>query len=67
VVVVINRFARPKVNCLADHIMLARLLSYLSFQDWRELFTVSKEIRTMLSGSRFLREEVLERFFGTGV
>ncbi|KAK7049882.1 hypothetical protein VNI00_005312 [Paramarasmius palmivorus] len=47
---------------LSDPSRLSSLLQHLAFSDWCNLFSVSKEIRSMLEQNELLREEVLERY-----
>lgn len=54
----------PLVKHLSEPSLLAALLNELSFPEWMALWSLSKEVRTMLEQVRELREEVLERYLG---
>ncbi|OBZ77675.1 hypothetical protein A0H81_02251 [Grifola frondosa] len=55
----------PLARHLAASALLVNLVSYLSFFDWLAVISVSKEIRTCISGDRESREGVLERYLRT--
>ncbi|ESK94515.1 hypothetical protein Moror_7982 [Moniliophthora roreri MCA 2997] len=55
----------PLASFLEDPILLSSLITYLSYYEWCNLSSISKSIRTLLTSTRLLKEEILERYLHT--